>query len=117
MADKDKKFIGEHGVDFREEIRIGLFWREMLGDELYLSFNADDMVRWYLALELAGQIDIRARLEERASNRPLKLFQGLSRAPHPPVCIGPGGSFLLSLVLASQSAASSYEVEVGHIEL
>ena len=36
--------------------------------------------------------------------------------PHAPVCIGPGGSFLLTLVLPSQSAASSYEVEVGHIE-
>lgn len=41
----------------------------------------------------------------------------LSRTfPHDPVCIGPGGSFLLTLVLASQSAASSYEIEVAHIE-
>ena len=36
--------------------------------------------------------------------------------PHPPVCIAPGGTFLLSLVLASQSAASSYEVDIGHLE-
>ena len=36
---------------------------------------------------------------------------------HAPVCIGPGGSFLLSLILLTQSAASSYELEIGHIEL
>ena len=36
--------------------------------------------------------------------------------PHSPVCVGPGGSFLLTLVLPGQSVASSYEVEVGHIE-
>ena len=35
---------------------------------------------------------------------------------HPPVCIGPGGSFLLNLWLPSQSAASSYEIEIGHVE-
>ena len=36
--------------------------------------------------------------------------------PHSPVMISPQGSFLLYLWLASQSSASSYEVEVGHIE-
>ena len=36
---------------------------------------------------------------------------------HHPVCIGPGGSFLLSLILLGQTVASSYEFEIGHIEL
>jgi hypothetical protein len=36
---------------------------------------------------------------------------------HDPVCIGPGGSFLLSLILLSQTVASSYEFEIAHIEL
>ena len=36
--------------------------------------------------------------------------------PHPSVCVGPGGSFLLNLWLPSQGAASSYEIEIGHVE-
>jgi hypothetical protein len=35
---------------------------------------------------------------------------------HPPVCIGPQASFLLHLWLPAQSAASSYEIEIGHVE-
>jgi hypothetical protein len=41
---------------------------------------------------------------------------GQMSVTHPPVCIGPQGSFLLHLWLPAQSAASSYELEVGHIE-
>ena len=36
--------------------------------------------------------------------------------PHAPVVIAPGSSFLLHLWLPSQSAASSYEVDIGHVE-
>jgi hypothetical protein len=36
--------------------------------------------------------------------------------PHPPVCIAPGGSFLLHLWAGSQSGAAAYEVEIGHVE-
>jgi hypothetical protein len=35
---------------------------------------------------------------------------------HPPVCVGPGGSFILNLWLPSQGAASIYEIEIGHVE-
>ena len=36
--------------------------------------------------------------------------------PHPPVAIAPQHSFPLHLWLASQSVASSYEVEIGYLE-
>lgn len=36
--------------------------------------------------------------------------------PHPPVCLAPGGSFLLHLYGASAAAATTCEVEVGHVE-
>jgi hypothetical protein len=58
------------------------------------------------------------------SDMPVAGSSGVAQAtaldvsvPHSPVCIGPGGTFLVTLVLPSQSAASSYEVEIGHIEL
>ena len=35
---------------------------------------------------------------------------------HPPVCIGPQGSLLLHLFGTSQAAATSCEVEIGHVE-
>jgi len=35
---------------------------------------------------------------------------------HPPVMIGPGGSFLLYIYAASQAAPCYFEVEIGHIE-
>lgn len=36
--------------------------------------------------------------------------------PHPPVCIAPGGSFLLGYFGASAGAAPSFEFEIGHVE-
>lgn len=36
--------------------------------------------------------------------------------PHPPVCIAPGHSFLFHIFAASQSAAASWEVIIGHVE-
>jgi len=84
---KSAPFINEYGIDFREEIRIGLYWRDLIGDEVYLRFDQDDMVRWYLQLELAGPIDIRAMVNERMGNHPLKYLQGLDRPPHPPLWI------------------------------
>jgi hypothetical protein len=87
MAKKENTFINEYGIDFREEIHIALWWRELLGDLEYLKFDQDDMMRWYLKLEQAGPDEIRARLIERRVNRPLKYLQGLDRAPHPPVWI------------------------------
>ena len=35
---------------------------------------------------------------------------------HPPVCIAPQGSFLLHLWGTSQAAATSCEIEIGHVE-
>lgn len=36
--------------------------------------------------------------------------------PHPPVCIAPGGSFLFHLYGTAMAAATTCEVEVGHVE-
>ena len=36
--------------------------------------------------------------------------------PHPPVCIGPQGSFMLTLWGAGMSSAVSCEIEIGHVE-
>jgi hypothetical protein len=73
------------GRDIREEVKISLFWRALIGDYEYVKFNPDDMLRWYDALELRGPLEIREVINERYSSRPVSRVQGIvSGAPHPP---------------------------------
>jgi hypothetical protein len=71
--------------DVREEIRIALFWRALIGDYEYIKFNPDDLLRWYDALELRGPEEIRIVIDERYSTRPVNAVLGIvTAAPHPP---------------------------------
>jgi hypothetical protein len=71
--------------DVREEIKIAIFWRNLIGDFEYIKFDPDDMMRWFDALELRGPIEIRHLLRERYATRPVNAMLGItSRAPHPP---------------------------------
>jgi len=85
MSSKTEPFINQYGIDFRYEVRINLWWREQIGDDATLKFDSDDLVRWYLAMERHGPVEVRAMLNERLGNRPLRHLQTLGRAPHPPV--------------------------------
>lgn len=72
-------------IDFRVEIRIMQFWRNLLGEAKFARFRQEDLLRWYLALELAGPVDIREQLMERRSNHILSHLHGVvDLAPHPP---------------------------------
>jgi hypothetical protein len=74
------------GRDIREEVRISLFWRALIGDYQYVKFNPDDMLRWYDALELRGPQEIRELIDERYTGRPgLTVLGVVSGAPHPPI--------------------------------
>jgi hypothetical protein len=76
----------ESDRDVREEIRIALFWRALIGDYEYIKFNPDDLLRWYDALALRGPEEIRTVLDERYATRPVPAVLGIvSKAPHPPV--------------------------------
>jgi hypothetical protein len=76
----------ETGRDIREEVRISLFWRALVGDFEYVKFNPDDMLRWYDALELRGPLEIRELIDERYTGRPGLVATGIvAGAPHPPV--------------------------------
>jgi hypothetical protein len=83
------KVIGkEKEVDVREEMRIALFWRGLIGDYEYIKFDPDDLMRWYIALELRGPDDIRDLMTERHASRPMPEVLGLvTKSPHPPVWI------------------------------
>ena len=71
--------------DVREEIKIAIFWRNLIGDFEYIKFDPDDMMRWFDALELRGPIEIRQLLRERYATRPVNAMLGITtRAPHPP---------------------------------
>ena len=75
-------------VDFVEKIHIAAYWRKQLGEYEYVNYNADDLRRWYIALETRGPDDIRSTLRERASRYPVHVLTGLvSLAPHPPLSI------------------------------
>jgi hypothetical protein len=72
-------------VDVRTEMRIALFWRALIGDFEYIRYNPEDMLRWYMALELRGPIEIRELITERYSSRPMPVIHGVvNKAPHPP---------------------------------
>jgi len=72
--------------DIREEVRIAIFWRDLIGDFEYVKFHPDDMVRWYDALELRGHDEIRQLLTERYGSRPVSAVLGITAgAPHPPL--------------------------------
>ncbi len=76
----------DSGRDIREEVRIAIFWRALIGDYEYVKFNPDDMLRWYDALELRGPDEIRLMMTERYSTRPVRAMLGVvTAAPHPPV--------------------------------
>lgn len=70
-------------ADYLNEIKIAGFWRRVLGEMEYVDHDADDLKRWYEALEQRGAADIRETLIERASRHPVAHFQGLGAAPHP----------------------------------
>ena len=75
----------DSGRDVREEIRIALFWRALIGDYEYIKFDPDDMTRWYDALEMRGALEIRHLMRERYATRPVNAVLGIvSGAPHPP---------------------------------
>lgn len=76
----------EKEVDVREEMRIALFWRGLIGDFEYIKFDPDDLLRWYMALELRGPEEVRDHLTERFSSRPMPSMTGLvAKRPHPPL--------------------------------
>jgi hypothetical protein len=81
-AGKDKE------VDVRTEMRIALFWRRLIGDYEYIKYDPDDLLRWYLALELRGPDEIRDLYQERYTARPMRVMLGVvSKAPHPPILV------------------------------
>jgi len=72
-------------VDVRTDMRIALFWRALIGDFEYIRYNPEDMLRWYLALELRGPQEIRDLVIERYTTRPMPVILGVvAKAPHPP---------------------------------
>ena len=72
-------------VGFVGEIRIAQFWRKRLGEYEYVNHNADDLRRWYIAMELRGPVEMRDYLNERASRYPMARVTGIvATAPHPP---------------------------------
>ncbi len=78
----------QDGLFFRTEIRILQFWRNLLGEREFRKYDNDDLVRWYLALETAGPLDIREKLIERRASRPMSVMLGIvGAAPHPPTAL------------------------------
>lgn len=76
------------GRDIREEVRISLFWRALLGDLEYVKYRPEDMLRWYDALHLRGPMEVRELVDERYSDQQGGAVLGLvSGAPHPPTWI------------------------------
>ncbi len=73
--------------DYLREIKIAIFWRKVLGEIAYMDHDAEDLQRWYEALERCGPAEIRERLVERASRHPVSHFQGLGAAPHPSMAL------------------------------
>jgi hypothetical protein len=73
------------GLEFITEIRIAQFWRKLLGEMEYVSYNPDDLRRWYDAMELRGPEDIRGYMIERNGRYPMGQVTGIvGIAPHPP---------------------------------
>ena len=75
-------------VDFVEEIRIAAYWRKQLGEYEYVGYNADDLRRWYIAMESRGPEEISDYLIERSGRFPKQVVTGIvATAPHPPLSI------------------------------
>ena len=75
-------------VDFVEEIRIAAYWRRQLGEYEYVGYNADDLRRWYIAMETRGPAEIIDFLIERSGRFPRDVVTGIvATAPHPPLYI------------------------------
>ena len=73
-------------INIREEMKIALFWRGLIGDYRYGTFDPEDMLRWYKALELRGPDEIRAVKNERYFTAQTGVMQGVvAKAPHPPL--------------------------------
>ena len=72
--------------DIREEMRVAVFWRKLIGDMEYVRFDPEDMYRWYEALALRGPDEIRELMSERYFTKQSGVIQGVVfRAPHPPM--------------------------------
>ena len=75
-------------VDFHTEIHVAQFWRDHLGNDVYARFDADDLLRWYMAMEVRGADDLHHYLDERAGRHPMGAVTGIvAQAPHPPLDI------------------------------
>ncbi len=75
-------------VDFVEEIHIAAYWRRQLGEYEYVGYNADDLRRWYIAMETRGPEEITDYLIERSGRYPMVVVTGIvATAPHPPLYI------------------------------
>ncbi len=75
-------------VEFVTEIRIAAYWRKQLGEYEYVGYNADDLRRWYIAMETRGPEEIRDFLVERSGRFPRDVISGIvATAPHPPLSI------------------------------
>jgi hypothetical protein len=73
------------GRDVREEVRVAIFWRALIGDYEYVKYDPEDMLRWYDALDLRGPEEIRVLMNERYATRPVSEVLGIvAKAPHPP---------------------------------
>ena len=81
-SDRDK-----NRTELRKEIKIAIYWRQLIGDFEYVKFNPDDMLRWYLAMDLRGADEIRGLITERYENeaRRVTVAGVVGQAPHPPV--------------------------------
>jgi hypothetical protein len=76
----------EHIRDIREEMRVAVFWRKLIGDMEYVKYDPEDMYRWYEALELRGAYEIRLVRQERYATQQGGVMQGIvSKSPHPPM--------------------------------
>jgi hypothetical protein len=80
---------GSDRTSIKKEIRIAVFWRELIGDYEYIKFDPDDMLRWYLAMEVRGPVEVDALMTERFSTSARRSpVSGLvGQAPHPPAWV------------------------------
>jgi hypothetical protein len=76
-------------TELRKEIKIAIFWRKLIGDFEYIKFNPDDMLRWYLALDMRGEDEIRDLMNDRYnfSARRTPVLGLVGEKPHPPAWI------------------------------
>jgi hypothetical protein len=74
--------------EVREEIRIALFWRQLIGDAEYNRYQPDDYDRWYRALEMRGPEEIRELVDTRFMTQHKGVLTGLvTERPFPPLWV------------------------------